>query len=55
MVGEENKTFFIRVWKPLPRRRVLKILEGKPERESSKKTIFASGGLEPLQFHCHFY
>ena len=23
-VGEENETFFIKVWKPLPNRRVLK-------------------------------
>ena len=25
-VGEENKAFFIRVWKPLPSRHVLKTL-----------------------------
>ena len=37
------------MWKPLPIRRVLKNLEGKPERESPKKTISASGGLELLQ------
>ena len=28
---------------------VLKNLEGKPEKENLKKTIFASGGLELLQ------
>ena len=28
-VGEENETFFIRVWNPLPSRRVLKILKKK--------------------------
>ena len=28
LVGEENETFFIRVWKPLPSRRVLKPLRG---------------------------
>ena len=47
-VGEENKTFFIRVWKPFPSKRVLKNLERKPERESPKRTISASGGLELL-------
>ena len=44
MVGEENETLFIRVWKPLPSRHVLKTL-----RESSKRTISASDGLGPLQ------
>ena len=43
-VKKENKTLFIRVWKPLPSRRVLKI-----ERENSKRTISTSGGLRPLQ------
>ena len=38
-VGEENETFFIRVWKPLPSR------QGKSEEESSNKTISVSGGL----------
>ena len=42
--GEENEVFIIRVWKPLPSRRVLKTL-----RESPKTTISASGRLEPLQ------
>ena len=36
--GERN--IFKRVWKPLPSKRVLKIL-----RENSKKTISTSGGL----------
>ena len=43
-VGEENEAFFVRVWKPLPSRRVLKTL-----RESPKRTISASSGLGPLQ------
>ena len=41
---EENKTFFIRVWKPLTSRRILKTLRGSP-----KRTISASGELELLQ------
>ena len=49
IVGEENETLFIRVWKPLPSRRVLKNLEGKPERKSPKRKISASGGPGPLQ------
>jgi len=44
---EENRVFFIRGWKPLPSRHVLKTLnlEGKPERESPKRTISASSGI----------
>ena len=42
--GEGNETFFIRVWKPLPSRRILKTLRGNPK-ESLKRTISASGGL----------
>ena len=41
--GEQN-IFFIRVWKSLSSRRVLKSL-----RESLKRTIFASGELGLLQ------
>ena len=47
-VGEGNETFFIRMWKLLHSKCVLKNLR-KPKRENSKKTISASGGLEPLQ------
>ena len=36
------------MWKPLPSIHVLN-LEGKPERESLKRTISASGRLGPLQ------
>ena len=43
-VEEENETFFIRVWKPLPSRRVLKTW-----RESPNRTISTSGGLGLLQ------
>ena len=49
MIGEENETFFIRVWKHLSSRCVLKSFEGKLERESLKRTISATGGLELLQ------
>ena len=75
-IGKGNKVFFVRVWKPLPSRRVLKTLrgsskgvqigqfllqwaravtihislsEGKLEKETPKRTISASGGLELLQ------
>ena len=56
--ASEDETFFIRVWKPLPSRGVLKILRGSP-----KKTISASGGLGSLQpsicslwhYHKHVY
>ena len=44
LVVEGNETFLINVSKLLPSRRVLKTL-----RESLKRTISASGGLEPLQ------
>ena len=44
LVGEENETTFIRVWKPLLSKRVLKTMRG-----SLKMTISASGGLGPLQ------
>ena len=44
-VGEENKTFFARVWKPLPLpNRHFKNLRGKPKRESLKRTT-ANGML----------
>ena len=49
MVGEGNETLFIRVWKPISRRRVLKNFERKPEKESSKRTIFARSELGRLQ------
>ena len=39
-----NKTFFIRVWKPLSSRRILKTL-----RKSPKRIISASDGFGPLQ------
>ena len=36
MVREGNETFSIRVWKPLPSKRVLKLL-GKPRKEKPKE------------------
>ena len=38
-LGRRTKKLFIRAWKPLPNRRVLKIFRGKSERESPKRTI----------------
>ena len=32
--GEENETFFIKVWKPLPSKRVLKTLRGSLKRKA---------------------
>ena len=43
-IGWRGEAFFIRVWKSLPSIHVLKTL-----RESSKKTISASGGIGLLQ------
>ena len=48
LIEEGNETFFIRVWKPLLAA-CFKNLAGKPDRESLKRTISASGGLESLQ------
>ena len=45
-VGQGNKAFFIRVWKPLLSRRILKTLK-----ESLKRIISASGGLHHCVFH----
>ena len=45
----ENETFFINAWKPPSRRRMLKNLEGKLERESPKRTVSASNRLWLLQ------
>ena len=48
LVGKENETPFIWVWKPFPNKHILKPWEearkGKP-----KRTISASGGFGPLQ------
>ena len=45
-VGEGNEAFFIRIWKYLPSRHVLKTLRGSP-----KRTISASGGLGLLHIY----
>ena len=42
LVGEEIETFFIKVWKPLPNRRVQKILKGSPNRTISPDIIFSN-------------
>ena len=44
---EGNKTFIIRVWKPLFNRRVLKPMKLMAIRNEPKQTISASGGLGP--------
>ena len=44
LVGEWNKSFFIRVWKPLPSRHVLKLWG-----ENLKRTISTRGRLGRLQ------
>ena len=36
LVGEENETFFMRVWKPLPSRLVLKSLRGSLKGKAQK-------------------
>ena len=54
VVREGNETLFIKVWKSLPSRRVLKTSH---ERDDLKRTLSASGGLdcyilnEPYQIH----
>ena len=50
LVGEENETLFIRVWKPLPSRHVLKNVERKLEREIPKIVISASGEFRRLLY-----
>ena len=47
--GERN--IFIRVWKPLPSRHVLKTLRESSKGENPKKTISASGELRPLHLN----
>ena len=44
-----ERNILLRVWKPHFSRRIFKTFKGKPKRESSKKTILASSGLELLQ------
>ena len=39
-IGEENKTFFIRVWKPLLSRRVLKTLKKSPKGKIKEDNIY---------------
>ena len=45
LVGEENETFFIRVWKPLPSKRVLKTLRGSPEGKAQRGQYLLAMGL----------
>ena len=45
MVGEENEAFFIRVWKPLASRRVLKTLRGSPKGKTERGQYLLAVGL----------
>ena len=36
-IEEENETFFIRVWKPLSSKRILKILRGNPKEKIQRE------------------
>ena len=54
-VGEENETFFIKVWKPLPSRRVSGSSKGKIQRgqyllivQNRKETFSCSISLKPI-------
>ena len=42
---EENETFFIRVWKPLPSRRALKTLRGSPKGKAQREQYLVAVGL----------
>ena len=44
-VGNENKTFFIRVWKPLPSIRILKTLRGSPKGKAQRGQYLLAVGL----------
>ena len=44
-VGEGSKTFFIRVWKPLPSRHVLKTLSGSSKGEAQRGQYLLAVGL----------
>ena len=45
MVGEENETFFIRVWKLLPSKRILRTLRGSPKGKSQRGQYLLGVGL----------
>ena len=44
-VGEENEAFFIRVWKSLPNRRIVKILRGIPKGKAQRGQYVLAVGL----------
>ena len=64
-VGEENKTLFIRVWKPLPSRRVSKILRGSSKGKAQRRWTWASASssasawavthMLPCHYICHMF
>ena len=37
---EENETFFIKVWKPVPSICILKILKGSPKGKAQRRDIY---------------
>ena len=45
LVGEENETPFIRVWKPLSSIRVLKTLRGSPKGKAQRGQYLLAAGL----------
>ena len=44
-VGEKNETFFIREWKPLTSRHVLKTLRGSPKGKACRRQYLLAVGL----------
>ena len=46
LVGEENETPFIRVWKPLPSIRVLKTLRGSSKEKAQQGQYLLAVGLD---------
>ena len=46
MVGVRNKIFILRMWKPLPSRRVLKTLKGNPKGEAQREQYLLAVDLD---------
>ena len=45
------KHFFIRVWKPLPSRRILKTLKGSPKREAQREQNLLAVGISRYKWY----
>ena len=54
-VGEKNETPFIRVWKPLPRRRVLKILWGNLKGKAQRRQYLLAVCLGCYNYAIKYY